>query len=365
MLIKAEFEQRLSELRKRMLSEDRQALLVFSLDNLRYLTNYSGEAAYGIVTLEKVFLITDYRFMEQAKEECFDCHLKCRDRDQQSLGQAIRQVLDAQGITRLLFEAAHINTQVWAGIVQELNGIIYTASAGLAEDLRKTKDEWEIAQIRKAAAIADQALQDSLPLIKPGISERAFALELEYRMQQLGSEGLSFPSIVGFGPRSALPHCIPSSRALAEGNLIVIDFGAVINGYRSDMTRSFVAGKANAQQRNIFDTVQRAQQAALDSLHAGQIATAVSAAASNVLQASEFASHTSTGLGHGVGIQLHEQPFISPVCHDTLQTNYVITIEPGIYIPGYGGVRIEDDVVVLADGYSFISHAPKLFELEI
>ncbi|MES2038515.1 MAG: aminopeptidase P family protein [Pseudomonadota bacterium] len=363
--MKPEFEQRLSKLRQRMAVEEKQALLVFSLDNLRYLANYSGEAAYGIVTMDQVFLITDYRFVEQAEEECIDCQIICRNRDQQSLGQAIRQVLDEKHCTSLLFEAGHIHLQTWSGIAPELTGIACTPSTGVVEELRKIKDAWEIAQIRKAAAIADQALHDCMPLLCIGVSERDFALELEYRMQKLGSAGLSFPSIVGFGPRSALPHCIPSAKTLSEGDLIVIDFGAVVNGYRSDMTRSFVAGKASTQQRNMYYIVQQAQQAALGSLHAGQLATVTSSAASNVLQASEFATYTSTGLGHGVGIQLHEQPFISPVCPDIFQANYVVTIEPGIYIPGYGGVRIEDDVVVLADGYSFISHAPKIFELEI
>ncbi len=363
--MRAEFEQRLAKLRQRMGAEEKQALLVFSLDNLRYLANYSGEAAYGIVTLDQVFLITDYRFIEQAEEECFDCQIICRNRDRQSLGQAIREVLDAEHISKLLFEAAHVNLQMWSGITQELNGIACAAATGLVEELRKIKDEWEIEQIRKAAAIADQALHDSLPLLSTGVSERDFALELEYRMQRLGSAGLSFPSIVGFGPRSALPHCIPSAQTLSEGDLIVIDFGAVFNGYRSDMTRSFVAGKASTQQRKMYDTVQRAQQAALISLHAGQPASFTSAAASDILQASEFAAYTSTGLGHGVGLQLHEQPFISPVCQDVFQASYVVTIEPGIYIPGYGGVRIEDDVLILEDGYSFITHAPKVFELPI
>lgn len=363
--MRAEFELRLTKLRQRMSAEGQQALLVFSLDNLRYLANYSGEAAYSIVTMDQVFLITDYRFIEQAEEECFACQLICRNRDRQSLGQAIREVLDAEHVSSLLFEAGHINLQMWSGIAQELEGIASAPCTGLIEELRKIKDGWEIAQIRKAAAIADQALHDSLPLLRTGVSERDFALELEYRMQKLGSAGLSFPSIVGFGPRSALPHCIPSEKKLAEGDLVVIDFGAVVNGYRSDMTRSFVVGKASTQQKKMYDTVLRAQQAALDSLHAGQPATITSSAASDILQASEFAAYTSTGLGHGVGIQLHEQPFISPVCQDVFQANYVVTIEPGIYIPGYGGVRIEDDVLILEDGYSFISHAPKVFELPI
>ena len=363
--MKAQYEYRLSKLREQLADSGQQAMLIFSLDNLRYLANYSGEAAYGIVTADRLFLITDYRFVEQAEAECINTTIICRQREQQSLGQAIRHILDLQKITAVFYEAEHINLHLWAGIEKELGNILYNASNGLVEELRKSKDEWEIAQIRQAAAIADQALAQSLPLLQTGITEREFAIELEYRMQKLGSEGLSFPSIVGFGARSALPHCIPSERSLQGGDLIVIDFGAVVHGYRSDMTRSFVAGAANAKQRSMYDTVQRAQQAALSSLHAGQLASSTSAAASQVMQDSEYAAYTSSGLGHGVGLKLHEPPFISPTCIEVLQANYVVTIEPGIYIPGYGGIRIEDDVLITADGYRYLTHAPKNFELPL
>lgn len=363
--MKAQFEQRLYKLRQRMADNKHHALLIFSPDNLRYLTNYSGEAAYGIVTTDQVFLITDYRFVEHAREECIDCNIICRDRERQSLGQAIQQVLTAQGLVDTLYEAEHINLHLWSGIQQELGAILCSACTGLVEDLRKIKDEWEIAQIRQAAAIADQALRETLTQLKIGITEREFALELEYRMQKLGSEGLSFPSIVGFGARSALPHCVPSPVALCEGDLIVVDFGAVINGYRSDMTRSFVAGPANTRQRAMYNTVRNAQSAALEHLRDGQPATKISAAASKILQDSEFHAYTSSGLGHGVGLTLHEQPFISPSCQDILRSNYVVTIEPGIYIPGFGGVRIEDDVVITGNGFNYLTHAPKVFELPL
>ncbi|MCH8617985.1 Xaa-Pro peptidase family protein [Undibacterium sp. TS12] len=363
--MKAQYEQRLAKLRQQMITDGHDCLLVFSLDNLRYLANYSGEAACGLITAEHVYLITDYRFVEQALEECINSQVICRNRDRQSLGQAIRQLLEQEHITTCAFETAHISVQAWAAIQLDLPAINCPACVGLVEELRKIKDDWEISQISMAAAIADQALRDSLPLLTIGVTERDFAVELEYRMQKLGAEALSFPSIVGFGARSALPHCIPSNLSLRHGDLVVIDFGAVINGYRSDMTRSFVAGKPNAKQTAIYRTVQRAQQAAFEQLRAGQAAVDVSSAAAAIIRDSEFAAFTSTGLGHGVGLQLHEPPFISPVCQDILQRNYVVTIEPGIYIPGYGGIRIEDDVVITGDGYCFLTHAPKDFELAV
>jgi Xaa-Pro aminopeptidase len=162
-----------------------------------------------------------------------------------------------------------------------------------------------------------------------------------------------------------LPHCIPSQKKLQVGDLVVLDFGAVVNGYRSDMTRSFVAGKADPQQQAMFDTVSAAQQAAFALLRDGVAAVEVNAASAAVLQASPFAEFAGPGLGHGLGIKLHEQPFISAVCKEYLMSNYVVTIEPGIYIPNYGGVRIEDDVLITENGFEFITHAPKHFELAL
>ncbi|MFZ6654604.1 M24 family metallopeptidase [Undibacterium sp. TJN19] len=361
--MKPRFEQRLALLRQTLKLAGQEALLIFSLDNLRYLSNYSGEAACGIVTDDQLFLITDYRFLEHAQEECVNCEVVCRDRDKQSLGQAIDKILKHQAIQHAMFEAGHINLHNWLSVAEDISSCRCVSSTGIIEDQRKIKDRWEIEQISQAAAIADHALSQTLPLLQAGVSERDIAIELDYRMQKLGSEGVSFPSIVGFGARSALPHCIPSTVRLCSGDLIVIDFGAVINGYRSDMTRSYVAGRASTQQRSMFDTVDRAQQAALSSLHAGLPAIAASAAANTVLQDSEFADFASNGLGHGLGIQLHEQPFISPHCKDILQANYIVTIEPGIYIPGYGGIRLEDDVLITEAAFTFLSHAPKMCEL--
>ncbi|AZP11396.1 M24 family metallopeptidase [Undibacterium parvum] len=364
-----QFEQRLAILRESLSKAGQDALLIFSLDNLRYLLNYSGEAAYGIVTQNALYLITDYRFIEQAQHECvneqIDCQVICRDRDRQTLGAAINIVLKREQAHRILFESEHISVSMWQAICFDNQEMEFTCAPAMLESQRKIKDEWEVAQIRQAAAISDRALALLLPQLKLGVSEREMALELDYQMQRLGSEGISFTTILGFGARSALPHCIPSARQLQAGDLIVIDFGAVINGYRSDMTRSFVAGKADVRQQAMFDTVYAAQCAALASLHAGLAAHEADAAASAILKASEFAGYAGLGLGHGVGIKLHEQPFMGPHCRDVLQENYVVTIEPGIYIPGYGGIRLEDDVQITQEGYLSLSHAPKQFEVAI
>lgn len=366
--MKPQFQTRLAHLRASMTLAEQDASLIFSLDNLRYLFNYTGEAAYGLVTHNAMYLITDYRFVEQAQEECVSEDIQttvvCRDRDRQTLGQAIASLLQQEKSQHCWFEADQMNVAMWEAIALDNKAIHFTPSTNALERQRKTKDAWEIAQMRKAANIADQALAMLVPQLKLGVSERDMAIELDYQMQKLGSEGVSFQTILGFGERSALPHCIPSHRRLQAGDLIVLDFGAVVNGYRSDMTRSFVAGKADAQQKAMYGTVFSAQRAALNCLKDGVAAAHVNAASSAILDASSFAKYAGPGLGHGVGIKLHEQPFIGPFCKEHLRTNYVVTIEPGIYIPQYGGIRLEDDVLITEDGFDYITHAPKQFELD-
>lgn len=367
--LEANFTQRLQDLRRSMEHAGQDAALIFSLDNLRYLMNYSGEAAYGLVTQGAMYLITDYRFIEQAQEECVSEKIPttviCRDRDRQNLGQAVAEILQIERASKVWFEAEHIAVAVWNAIAVENPDCRFTPSVASLEQQRKTKDLWEIAQIKAAAHIADEALAAIMPQLRVGVSEAELALELDYQMQKGGSAGVSFATILGFGARSALPHCIPSRKRLQAGDLVVLDFGAVVNGYRSDMTRSFIAGKSSPLQKALFDTVTAAQQAAFERLRAGVAAVSANAAAAAVLNASPFAQYAGPGLGHGLGIKLHEQPFISAVCQEYLQENYVVTIEPGIYIPNYGGVRIEDDVLITEQGFEFITHAPKHFELEI
>lgn len=367
--MQAEFKQRLAQFRARLNAENHEAALVFSPENLRYLFNYSGEAAYGVVSQDNLVLITDYRFLEQAQEELslvdFHSQVVCRDRDRQSLGQAIAEVLQRERARLVWYEAEHVSVAMWSAIIAENSLVRFSPSPQALEQQRKVKDAWEVAQIKAAARIADAALAEVLPLMKIGVSERDIATELDYQMQQLGSEGVSFATILGFGARSALPHCIPSMRCLQAGDLVVLDFGAVVNGYRSDMTRSFVTGCPSAQQQAMFDTVAAAQRAAFEVLHAGVSANLVNAAAASVLQSSPFAACAGPGLGHGLGLKLHEQPFMNAVCHEHLMQNYVVTIEPGIYIPGFGGVRIEDDVLITESGFEFITAAPKQFELAI
>jgi Xaa-Pro aminopeptidase/Xaa-Pro dipeptidase len=366
--LQPQFANRLAAFRQAMQQANQQAALIFGAENLRYLLNYAGEAACVVLTQHSVALITDYRFEAQARQECAvaqnGCRVICRDRDKQRLGEALALEINAQQVSRIWYEAEHISVQQWQLLQQDFSAVQCSPCPPLLASLRMVKDDWEVAQIQQAAQIADAALAQTLPLLQPGISEIDFATELEYRLKKLGAEALSFATIVGFGARSALPHALPSTQRLKKGDFILIDFGAVVNGYRSDMTRSYVAGKADMLQLQLFKAVQQAQQAALKAVKAGVSASALFAISDQVLQNTEFGRYAGPGLGHGVGLQLHEQPFLSPNSDLKLPAGAVVTIEPGVYLPNYGGLRLEDDVLVTAHGYVQLTKAPQQFALD-
>jgi Xaa-Pro aminopeptidase/Xaa-Pro dipeptidase len=351
------------KLKQNILTNMQAAMLVFSENNIRYLSQFSGHAATILLTHKTNYLITDYRYLEQAKLEAKGFEVICRDRANQSLPSLICQLIKQSSCTDLFFENQHIDVAQWQTMTKEIETstsiekIIGISSA--IETLRMIKSDVEISAISQAAKIADQALANILPLVKEGITERSLATELEYQMAKIGSEALSFATILLFGERSALPHGIPSDRALKKGDLILIDFGAVINGYRSDMTRTYIFGEASEKQKHIYQLVKDAQQAAIDAITMGVTGKQLYQKSANILLNSEYGAYAGEGLGHGVGLQLHEIPFLGDTCNTPINKGCVITIEPGIYIPDWGGVRIEDDVVITDKGVCIITQAPK------
>ncbi|PAJ76005.1 Xaa-Pro aminopeptidase [Pseudoalteromonas sp. NBT06-2] len=353
------YQQRQSQCRSQLVEQNLDALLVLGFENLRYLSGFSGHAAYGIITLEQNYLITDYRYAEQATKECCDFEIITRDREKETLGACIKRHL---GSTKTLgFDAAFVNVAMWQDVCKAFSNIATLPITGMIERQRMVKDHWEIKQTKLAAAIADQALNELMPYFVAGATERDVALELEYRMQKLGSEGLAFDTIMLFSQRSSLPHGIPSEQKLKQGDFITLDFGAVINGYRSDMTRSYILGEASEKQTEVYNTVAQAQQAAINVLKPGLSVVEAYKVAREVLNESEYGQWAGDGLGHGLGLYLHEAPIIGPNCDYVLQPGNIITIEPGIYIPDFGGVRLEDDLLITDDGYQVLTHAPKPF----
>ena len=358
----------ISQLRDKVLSQSLSSMLIFSDINISYLSAFTGHAATILLTSKANYLLTDYRYFEQAKSEAVDFTVICRDRANQSLASLIEDLLFQDDCQQLSYEAEHISVNQWQQIYQQVTNLTKLTNieplVGAVEGYRFIKSTSEIANIQQAADIADKALAIMLNSVKAGVTERELAIELDYQMAKLGSEEVSFATILLFGERSALPHGIPSDRQLKVGDIILIDFGAVINGYRSDMTRTFVFGQASAEQKHVYQLVQSAQQAAIDEIKEGVLGTHLYQQSANILLNSKYKKYAGEGLGHGVGLVLHEQPFIGPDCHTAIEKGCVITIEPGIYIPGWGGVRIEDDVVLTDDGLTIITKSPKgLIEL--
>lgn len=360
-----DYKQRLAKARQAMRAHDLEALLIFSPENLRYLTGFRGEAAYGVLTQRRMHLVTDYRFVQQAQEECRGTDIVCRDRDRQTLGEALRSILAGESVVSAGIETAHLSHATHASLASDLARFGMVPANGLVEGLRIDKDEWEIEQIAKAAAIADMALASLLAQFRLGVTERDMARELDYLVKCHGADDVAFPTILGFGANSARPHCVPSTRPLAKGDIVLIDFGAMVNGYRSDMTRTFVAGTPSALQARMMQAVLEAQEAAIAAVRPGAAGADVDARAARVLASTQFAHHAGPGTGHGVGLTLHEKPFLGPGCGDILRAGWVVTIEPALYVPGYGGVRYEDDVLVAAAGATCLTRSPKFPELAL
>ncbi|CCQ11974.1 Aminopeptidase YpdF (MP-, MA-, MS-,AP-,NP-specific) [Pseudoalteromonas luteoviolacea B = ATCC 29581] len=333
------------------------ALLILGFENIRYLTGYSGNAAYLLFRSDGHILITDYRYYQRALNETVGATIYERDREAQTLGEAIKSFLGKSHT--LGFESNFITVGTWQEVLKSLDTFDVKPVNGLVESIRARKEPIEIAAMRKAAAIADEALSQTLKLIETGVTERDLALELDYRMKKLGSDGVSFDTILLFGERSALPHGKPGDTALSEGDFILVDFGAVINGYRSDMTRTYVHGEPSAQQRHMYEAVEVAQRQCFAQLAPGISCKTLNAISEQVLTEYGYKKFAGKGLGHGVGLFLHEFPFINRTTDYALEVGNVITIEPGVYLPEIGGVRLEDDVLITEHGFEFLTHAPK------
>ncbi|MCQ8878676.1 Xaa-Pro peptidase family protein [Pseudoalteromonas shioyasakiensis] len=357
------FFQRQQLIKHRMAQQNLTALLILGHENIRYLIGFSGNAAYALITLEHNTLITDYRYFERAQNECSGFEVISRDRDNESLGHCINRFLPRN--SHLGYDAAFINVALWQQVAADLGAHTLIPIQGLVERLRIVKNDWEVTQIKSAAAIADKALAQTLPYFEEGVTERDLALELEFRMQKLGSEGMSFATILMFAERTSLPHGSPSDKSLKEGDFITLDFGAVVNGYRSDMTRSYVLGKATEKQSHIYNAVAQAQHAAIELIQPGVQCIELQNISQQILERSGYGKFAGQGLGHGLGLFLHEQPFINSHVEHTLAAGNVITIEPGIYIPDFGGVRLEDDILITSAGFEVLTHSPKPFELEL
>lgn len=352
-------QQRLEKVRRQLAAAGLDGLFVTGATNRRYLSGFTGSAGALLLTAERAVLLTDARYTQQAEAEAPAYKLVIHRPGQ--LWQALAHELAAGGCKSLGFEAQHMTVaqfetareQLLAG--SSLPELDLQPTENLVEQLRQVKDDAEISLIRRAAALTDAALSELLADLQPGVSELELAVELEFKLKRAGAQSLAFPIIVVSGPRSALPHGQPSQRRLRAGDFVTIDVGCVWQGYASDLTRTIVVGEPTARHVEVYETVLAAQLAGLAAVKPGVTGRTVDAAARKVIEAAGYGQYFGHGLGHGVGLDVHEGPRLAWTSQQVLQPGMVVTVEPGIYLPDWGGVRIEDLVLVTETGHEILS----------
>jgi Xaa-Pro aminopeptidase len=345
---------RLDRLRAAFDEHEVDALVVTTLPNVRYLTGFSGSAAVLIVTRDLALLTTDGRYRTQSAEQlqragAAEVEIVIGAGAQQR--EAAVATLDAATAGRIGLEAGNVTWSGQRSWAEALGGDELVATANAVEALRERKDAAEIARMERAAAIADAALFEVLPLMSQGVTEEHFALELDTAMRRGGAESTAFETIVAAGENSAKPHHHPGSRRINGGDPVVVDFGATFEGYRSDMTRTFcVDAEPEGELARIFDVVQTSQAAGAAAVRPGIAAKDVDDICRRIIADAGWAERFEHGTGHGVGLDIHEAPTVSQLGTAILAPGFVVTVEPGVYVPGHGGVRVEDTLVVTEDG---------------
>lgn len=339
-----------------------EGILVFQPQNRRWVTGFTGSSGVALVgrTGQPVFL-TDFRYTEQAASQCQGYEVIQHGQD---LMTEIKSAAQRLGLRKLGFEKDFVTVAQHDKMAAGLEGIELLGLDDFILEIRSIKDQQELELLAQAVAIGDKAFSHILGFLRPGLSERQVALELERHMQDLGATGASFETIVASGPRSALPHGVAGERIIQENEFVKMDFGCLYKGYCSDMTRTVVVGKADDKMREVYNLVLESQLAAIKGIKAGITGQQADALARDVIAAKGYGDNFGHGLGHGVGLAIHELPRLSAVNEKALLVNSVVTIEPGVYLPGWGGVRIEDMVVVQEGGCrNLTSSAKELIEI--
>lgn len=355
---------RLERLRERLGDVGVDALLVTSLVNVRWLTGFTGSAGVLVVGSARVVLATDGRYRTQSADQVAAAGVA--DVVDIAVGgledqaAAIVAAVSPEG-RRVGFEATQLTVSAHEQWATRLSGSTLVPTRGVVEDLRVAKDAGELARMERAASIADAALADVLPaLSEAGMTERRFAAELDHAMRLRGAEEPAFETIVAAGERSAMPHARPGSDPIRPGDAVVVDFGAVYDGYRSDMTRTFcVGGEPAGELAVVFSLVAEAQAAGVAAVAPGVTAGAVDAVCRDRIASAGYGERFEHGTGHGVGLEIHEAPSVAPGSTAILTPGTVVTVEPGVYLPGAGGVRVEDTLVVTEAGARALTRFPK------
>ncbi len=332
-----------------------EAILISSMLNIRYLSGFTGSEGVLLLTRDRFWLLCDSRYTNQALAEVQAGEIRQFSEKQDS----VRELIEELKLQRIGFESAHTTVAAFMEFSGKLTGCELVPINANLDQIRSCKDQDEIGRLGDVARLASEAFQATVGLIRPGLSEVDLARELEFEMRRRGADGRAFDFIVASGERGAMPHARATDKLIRSGELVTIDFGAVKDGYYSDETLTVAVGKPGDRAREIYDIVKGAHDRAVSSVKPGMTCRDLDAVARDYIQECGYGEYFGHGLGHGVGLEIHEKPTVSPRSDMTIDEGMVFTIEPGIYIPGFGGIRIEDTVVVLADGCRLLTQVPK------
>ncbi len=339
------------------LKNSHEAILIHSPENRRYFTDFPSSDGYLVVTKDDAFFFTDSRYIEAAQKNA-----SCKAQLLTRLSKEVKTFLEENHIEKIYTETERLSVSLLSQFRKIFSPVKVTPSKRLENkinNLRMVKASEEIECIKKAQKIAEEAFDHILTLIRPGVTEKRIALELDFYMLSHGAEALSFETIAVTGKKTSMPHGVPDDTVVENGDFITMDFGAVYKGYHSDMTRTVAVGEISAEQRKIYEIVLSAQKASLEFLKKGVSCKAADAAARDIIKNAGYGDYFGHGTGHGVGIEIHELPNLSPRSDAILEVGNIVTVEPGIYIPNKFGVRIEDMALITGDGYENLTNTPK------
>lgn len=349
------FLQRQEKLLETVTQQGLAGLLVTNLTNIRYLSGFTGSAATCLLLAEENHFFTDGRYQDQSRQEVqgFTIHVDPAPH----VEQAHKLGLIPQGV-RIGLEGDYVSVNLFEKLKELFPTVSWEATTRLVEEIAAVKEPSELELIREAVAITDRVYEEILPLIKVGVTEKDIANRLSMLYREY-ADGDAYPPIVAGGPNGALPHAVPTERPFQEGDFIVIDAAARLDGYHADMTRTPLVGVPTARHRELYNVVQAAQELGCQTARAGLTCKAVDTAVRDYIREQGYGQYFSHSTGHGLGLEIHTMPRLSQQSKDTLQENYVVTIEPGIYDPQWGGIRIEDDVIVTKEGCEILNRTPK------